>query len=102
KLSRVSPRLDGMTFDPVPRLRLNDGHTIPQLGYGVFQIPPDQTADAVRLALGVGYRHIDTAEMYRNERGVGEGLRASGLDREDVYVTSKLNNSYHRPADARR
>jgi 2,5-diketo-D-gluconate reductase A len=85
----------------VPSITLNDGNPIPQLGFGVFQIPPEDTARAVDSALETGYRHIDTAEMYRNERGVGEAIRVSGLDREDVYVTSKLNNSYHRPADAR-
>jgi 2,5-diketo-D-gluconate reductase A len=83
-------------------ITLNDGHTIPQLGFGVFQIPPAETAQAVRRALGVGYRHIDTAEMYGNEREVGEAVRAFGLDRGDVYVTSKLNNGLHRPDDARR
>jgi 2,5-diketo-D-gluconate reductase A len=86
----------------VPTIELNDGHTIPQLGFGVFQIEPSETAQAVTEALEVGYRHIDTAEMYRNERGVGEGVRASGLDRADVYITSKLNNGFHRPDDARR
>jgi 2,5-diketo-D-gluconate reductase A len=86
----------------VPKTDLNDGRTIPQLGFGVFQIDPAETADAVAAALDVGYRHIDTAEMYRNERGVGEAVRASGLDRADVYVTSKLNNGFHRPDDARR
>jgi 2,5-diketo-D-gluconate reductase A len=86
----------------VPNIDLNDGTAIPQLGFGVFQIPPAETAEAVRLALETGYRHIDTAEMYANERGVGEGIRAAGLDRDDVYVTSKLNNGFHRPDDARR
>jgi 2,5-diketo-D-gluconate reductase A len=86
----------------VPTIALNDGHTIPQLGFGVFQIPPPETAAAVGHALDIGYRHIDTAEMYRNEQGVGEGIRASGVDRADVYVTSKLNNGFHRPDDARR
>jgi 2,5-diketo-D-gluconate reductase A len=86
----------------VPSIILNDGNTIPQLGFGVFQIPPEQTARAVGSALEAGYRHIDTAEMYGNERGVGDAIRASGLDRREVYVTSKLNNGYHRPADARR
>ncbi len=86
----------------VPNLTLNNGQTIPQLGFGVFQIKPADTADAVRTALQVGYRHIDTAELYRNERGVGEGIRASGLDRSEVFVTSKLGNSAHRPDDARR
>src|SRR5665213_685989 len=86
----------------VPTIDLNDGHTIPQLGFGVFQIPPDATAAAVSQALEVGYRHIDTAQMYGNEQGVGEAVRASGLDRADVFVTSKLNNGFHRPDDARR
>ncbi len=86
----------------VPSLELNDGKTIPQLGFGVFQIDPGETAEAVSRALEVGYRHIDTAEMYGNEAGVGEAVRASGLDREDVFVTSKLNNGHHAPDDARR
>jgi len=86
----------------VPTVDLNDGNTIPQLGFGVFQIPPDETADAVKAALGVGYRHIDTAEMYQNEKGVGQGIRDSDVDRADVYITSKLNNGLHEPDDARR
>jgi 2,5-diketo-D-gluconate reductase A len=85
----------------VPTVDLNDGRPIPQLGFGVFQIPPPDTAEAVSVALEAGYRHIDTAEMYGNERGVGEAIRASGLDRAEVYVTSKLNNGFHRPDDAR-
>jgi len=85
----------------VPCVQLNDGNEIPQLGFGVFQIPPDETVEAVRIALEVGYRHIDTAEMYRNEREVGEAIRASFLDRAEIYVTSKLNNSLHRPDEAR-
>ncbi|AQA05238.1 oxidoreductase [Mycobacterium sp. MS1601] len=86
----------------VPAITLNDGTTIPQLGFGVFQVPPEDTAAVVQSALGVGYRHFDTAEMYGNEKGVGEGIRAAGLDRGDVYITSKLNNGFHRPDDARR
>jgi 2,5-diketo-D-gluconate reductase A len=85
----------------VPSIELNDGHSIPQLGFGVFQIDPAETAETVRMALEVGYRHIDTAEMYGNEKEVGEGIRASGLDRGEVYVASKLNNGFHRPDDAR-
>jgi 2,5-diketo-D-gluconate reductase A len=77
----------------VPTIRLNNGVEIPQLGFGVFQIPPDQTAEATRTALEVGYRHIDTAQMYGNEKGVGEGVRDSGIPREEVFVTSKLNNN---------
>jgi 2,5-diketo-D-gluconate reductase A len=86
----------------VPELVLNNAQTIPQLGFGVFQIDPVETADAVKQALDVGYRHIDTAEMYRNEKGVGEAIRASGLDRAEVFVTSKLSNAAHEPDDARR
>ena len=85
----------------VPSIQLNDGNSIPQLGFGVFQIPHEETAEATRLALEIGYRHIDTAEMYGNEREVGEAVRASGLDRDEVFVTSKLNNGAHRPDDAR-
>ena len=85
----------------VPSIDLNDGQRIPQLGFGVFQIDPAETADAVTRALAVGYRHIDTAEGYGNEAGVGEGVRASGLDRSDVFITSKLDNDSHRPDDAR-
>ncbi len=81
----------------VPDVELNNGVTIPQLGFGVFQIPPSQTRAATLAALEVGYRHIDTAEMYGNEKEVGEAVRASGVDREDVFVTSKLNNGFHDP-----
>ncbi|HVF02281.1 MAG TPA: aldo/keto reductase [Rubrobacteraceae bacterium] len=85
----------------VPSITLNDGNAIPQLGFGVFQIEPENTAEAVGAALELGYRHIDTAEMYGNEKEVGEAIRASGLDRGDIYVTSKLNNAFHEPQDAR-
>jgi 2,5-diketo-D-gluconate reductase A len=85
----------------VPTIELNDGNAIPQLGFGVFQVPPAETAEAVAHALRAGYRHIDTAEMYGNERGVGEAIQASGVAREEVFVTSKLNNGFHRPDDAR-
>jgi 2,5-diketo-D-gluconate reductase A len=86
----------------VPQIELNDGNRIPQLGFGVFQIDPSETVEAVKCALEVGYRHIDTAEMYGNEREVGEAIRQSGTDRGEVFVTSKLNNSFHEPDDARR
>ncbi|BBZ61974.1 aldo/keto reductase [Mycolicibacterium monacense] len=86
----------------VPTVTLNDGASIPQLGFGVYQVKPDETANAVKTALDIGYRHIDTAEMYQNERGVGEGVRDAGIDRAEVFVTSKLNNGFHRPDDARR
>ncbi len=86
----------------VPTIELNDGVSIPQLGFGVFQIKPDETAAAVKRALDIGYRHIDTAEMYGNEKEVAEGIRDAGLDRGEVFVTSKLNNGFHKPDDARR
>jgi len=86
----------------VPQISLNDGRTIPQLGFGVYQIDPGETAAAVTTALEAGYRHIDTAQMYGNERGVGEAVRASGLGRDEVFITSKLNNGFHEPDEARR
>ncbi|RZU73689.1 2,5-diketo-D-gluconate reductase A [Micromonospora kangleipakensis] len=86
----------------IPDISLNDGNTIPQLGFGVFQIEPKDTVAAVGKALEVGYRHIDTAEMYGNEAEVGQAVRTSGLDRGEVFVTSKLNNGFHRPDDARK
>jgi 2,5-diketo-D-gluconate reductase A len=85
-----------------PAIELNDGASIPQLGFGTYKIAPDQTADAVRTALEIGYRHIDTAQMYRNEQGVGQAIRDAGIDRAHVFVTSKLNNGFHKPDDARR
>jgi len=86
----------------VPTITLNTGRTIPQLGFGVFQIDPADTVAAVTTALEIGYRHIDTAEMYGNEREVGEAIRRSGIPREEIFVTSKLNNGFHRPEDAER
>src|SRR6476661_1557161 len=92
-------RVEVMT---VPEIKLHDGTTIPQLGFGVFQVPPEETADVVSRALEVGYRHIDTAEMYGNEAGVGEAIKTSGLPREELYITSKLNNGFHEPDAARK
>jgi 2,5-diketo-D-gluconate reductase A len=86
----------------VPNLTLNNQTEIPQLGFGVFQVPPAQTPDVVSQALQVGYRHIDTAQMYQNEQEVGEALKATEIPREELWITSKLNNGYHRPDDARR
>jgi 2,5-diketo-D-gluconate reductase A len=86
----------------VPTITLHDQTTIPQLGFGVFQVPPDQTAKTVLNALEVGYRHIDTAQMYENEAGVGEAIASSGIPRDELYITTKLNNGFHRPDDARR
>lgn len=91
-----------MASAPVPGIALNNGVEIPQLGFGVYQVPPEDTADVVAQAFEVGYRHIDTAEMYGNEKGVGEAIARSGLDRAEVFVTSKLNNGFHRRDDALR
>jgi 2,5-diketo-D-gluconate reductase A len=79
----------------VPNIRLNNGTEIPQFGFGVFQIPPAETAGAVREAFAAGYRHIDTAQMYGNEEGVGEAIKDSDLSRGEVFVTTKLNNDAH-------
>jgi 2,5-diketo-D-gluconate reductase A len=81
----------------VPTITLNNGVEIPQLGFGVFQVPPAETKAVTLRAFEVGYRHIDTAEMYRNEQGVGEAVRESGIPREQLFITSKLNNSFHDP-----
>jgi 2,5-diketo-D-gluconate reductase A len=84
---------EGMT--QVPNIRLNNGVRIPQFGFGVFQVPPADTADAVREAFAAGYRHIDTAQGYNNEAGVGAAIKDSGLPRDEVFVTTKLNNQGH-------
>jgi 2,5-diketo-D-gluconate reductase A len=86
----------------IPTIELNNGVEIPQLGFGVFQIPPKDTVDAVTTALQVGYRHIDTAEMYGNEKEVGLAIARSDIDPGDVFVTSKLNNNRHDFDTARR
>jgi 2,5-diketo-D-gluconate reductase A len=83
------------TTADVPTVELNNGVRIPQFGFGVFQISPEETAGAVRTALEAGYRHLDTAQMYDNEAGVGAGIAESGLAREDVFVTTKLANDAH-------
>jgi diketogulonate reductase-like aldo/keto reductase len=90
------------TTSTVPTVTLHDGRAIPQLGFGVFQVPPEQTQETVEQALEVGYRHIDTAEMYGNEREVGEGLRASGISRDDVFITTKVWPDNLAPADLER
>lgn len=77
----------------VPVLKLNDGNAIPQLGFGVWQIDAAETAKVVGTALETGYRHIDTAAIYRNEEGVGQAVKASGIARKEIFVTSKLWNS---------
>jgi 2,5-diketo-D-gluconate reductase A len=86
----------------VPDIKLNDGTTIPQLGFGVFKVDPARTQEIVEQALEAGYRHLDTAQMYGNEEGVGRAIAASGIARDELYVTTKLNNQFHRPDDARR
>ena len=78
----------------VPTIHLNDGTSIPQLGFGTYQIEPADTTRATLDALEVGYRHIDTAEMYGNEKEVGDAIRSSSLQRDEVFVTSKLNNCF--------
>jgi 2,5-diketo-D-gluconate reductase A len=80
-------------FAKAPMISLHDGVEIPQLGFGVFQIPPEETQEKVEEALDAGYRHVDTAAAYRNEPGVGAAIAASGVRREDVFVTTKLWNS---------
>jgi 2,5-diketo-D-gluconate reductase A len=79
----------------VPTVPLSDGETIPQLGFGVFQVPPEDTAEAVTRALLAGYRHVDTAAGYGNEAGVGQAIHAAGLERNEVFVTTKCANDDH-------
>ncbi len=82
-------------MNPQQTESLNDGTSIPQLGFGVFQVPPEDTKEVVLAALRSGYRHIDTAQMYGNEAGVGAAIRESGIPRDEIYVTTKLNNDMH-------
>ncbi|ANC31688.1 aldo/keto reductase [Isoptericola dokdonensis] len=89
-----------MSTTAIPSLPLNNGTSIPQLGFGTFKIPPQDTRDLVLTALETGYRHIDTAQMYRNEAGVGEAIAAAGLERDELYITTKLNNAFHARDDA--
>lgn len=95
----------------IPSIALNGGASIPQLGFGTLNVPPDRdptrentekTAQTVRQAIAVGYRHFDTAQQYGNERGVGEGIATSGVPREEFFVTTKLGNGNHRIDDVRR
>jgi 2,5-diketo-D-gluconate reductase A len=85
----------------IPDVTLNNGQTIPQFGFGVFKVRPADAVEAVTTALQAGYRHIDTAQMYGNESEVGQAISKSGLDRGDIFLTTKLDNGNHRPADAR-
>lgn len=91
----------------VPAIALTRGTNgeevlIPQLGFGTYKVSADEAERVVGDALEVGYRHIDTAQMYGNEAGVGRAIKASGLARQDLFVTSKLNNPNHRREDALR
>jgi 2,5-diketo-D-gluconate reductase A len=90
------------TSKQVPQISLRGGEQIPQLGFGVFQVPPAGTAEAVLQALSSGYRHIDTAAAYRNEAEVGQAIRASGLERHEVFVTTKCFNDDHGHEKAKR
>ena len=94
----------------IPKVALNDGTAIPQIGFGTLAVQPDRelsrsnterTAEIVGLALRAGYRHIDTAQSYSNEQGVGRAIAASGIPREELHVTSKLAGGNHRPDDVR-
>lgn len=86
----------------VPTIALNDGHRIPQLGFGIFQVEPEDTRENVTTALDVGYRHVDGAQMYRNEAEAGAGIDASPVSRDEVFVTTKLSNAFHAPDDVAR
>jgi 2,5-diketo-D-gluconate reductase A len=77
----------------IPQLTLNNGVQIPQLGFGVFQVPPEETQRIVEDALEAGYRHIDTAAAYRNEAGVGAAIAASGIPREEIFITTTANRA---------
>jgi diketogulonate reductase-like aldo/keto reductase len=79
----------------VPTLRFNNGHEVPQLGFGVFQVPPDEVVEPVRTAIEAGYRLIDTAAMYGNEEGVGKAIAESGVPRDELFITTKLDNTDH-------
>ena len=100
-----------MKTPDIPRITLNDRTTIPQLGFGTLNVQPDRkstpanidtTAAIVGLALEVGYRHLDTTQSYGSEQGIGKAIAASGIPRDELYVTSKLSNGNHRPDDVRR
>jgi len=99
------------TSNSIPDISLRDGTVIPQLGFGTLRVQPDReptpanietTAEIVGLALQAGYRHIDTAQSYGTEAGVGRAIAASGIPRDELYVTSKLSNDNHRPDEVRR
>ena len=91
------PAENAPASSPIPTLTLPTGAPIPVLGFGTYKVAPEDTYDAVSRALEVGYRHIDTAQMYGNEAEVGAALKASGIPREDLFVTTKVDNSNHEP-----
>ena len=91
----MSSRIESSRIDRVPRVTLRPDIEIPQLGFGVFQVPPKETEEVVARALEVGYRHLDTAAAYRNEGAVGQAIHASGLDRGEIFVTTKCFNDDH-------
>ena len=85
---------------PIPTLTLPTGAPIPVLGFGTYKVAPEDAYDAVSRALAIGYRHIDTAQMYGNEAEVGAALEASGIEREQIFLTTKVDNSNHEPERA--
>lgn len=85
--------------NPVPEIVLNSGAAIPQIGFGVFLVDPADTQRVVEDALSVGYRHIDTATGYNNETEVGAAIRASGIPRDEIFLTTKLRNDHHKARD---
>jgi Aldo/keto reductases, related to diketogulonate reductase len=89
-------------MNQVPTVRLNTGAAMPQLGFGVFQVPPEDVERVVTVALEAGYRSLDTAAMYRNEEGVGRAIAASGIPRDELFVTTKLNNPEHKSGEVER
>jgi diketogulonate reductase-like aldo/keto reductase len=94
--------MSSSTTHDVPLVALHGDVEIPQLGFGVFQVPPRDTAEVVTQALQLGYRHIDTASAYRNEAGVGQAFHASGLARDEVFITTKCFNDDHGHEQAKR
>lgn len=91
-----------MTALSIPTLELSTGYQIPQFGLGTYKLPAEDCVDAVKYALDLGIRHIDTAQMYHNEAEVGRAIEESGIDREEIFLTTKLNNDKHLPEDARK
>lgn len=86
----------------IPSVELSTGYQIPQFGFGTYKIAPEDCVDAVKYALDLGIRHIDTAQMYHNEAEVGRAIEESGIDRDEIFLTTKLNNDKHLPEDARK